>query len=276
MILDGRKLRDAILEEVSREVSTLSFVPLFTDIVVGSDAASIQYAGMKKKTAVAAGFGYEDAFFPDSATDDEIIREIARLEALPHMAGIIVQLPLPKHLSQEKILNAISPRFDVDVLGQIANELFYENKSSLILPTAHAVMKLLEEAKVDYAHHSFVVIGRGALVGKPVIHLLEQKGCKLNIITRQTSSEEKEALLKNADVIISATGTAKLVTGDMIKEGAIVIDAGTSEAGGAIVGDVDFETVAPKASFITPCPGGVGPVTVACLFENVLAAAKML
>ncbi len=276
MLLDGRKLRNTILEKVKDEVAKLSFVPLFTDIVIGSDPASMQYAGMKKKTAVAAGFGYEDAFFPDTATEEEILAEIARLEKLPHMAGIIVQLPIPKHLPQEKILNAIPPSLDVDVLGVVANEQFYRNESPLILPTAHAVMKLLDEAGVDYARNTFVVVGRGALVGKPVIHLLEQKGAQVSVVTRSTPQEEKETLLKNADVIVSATGVAKLITGEMVKEGVVIVDAGTSEMSGSIVGDVDFDTVAPKASYITPSPGGVGPVTVACLFENVLAIAKKL
>jgi|JI8StandDraft_1071087.scaffolds.fasta_scaffold69430_2 methylenetetrahydrofolate dehydrogenase (NADP+)/methenyltetrahydrofolate cyclohydrolase len=275
-ILDGRKLRDSILEEVKKEVAQLSFVPLFTDIVIGDDPASLQYARMKKKTAEALGFGYVDAFFPSDTPAEKLFEEIARLSALPHMAGIIIQLPIPAHLPQKELLDAIPPALDVDVLGAHTEELFYSNQSSLILPTAHAVMKLLDEAGADYARHSFVVVGRGALVGKPVIHLLQQKGAQVDVITRSTSVEEKMKLFADADVIVSATGVAKLITGDMVKEGVIVVDAGTSESSGAIVGDVDFDTVAPRASHITPTPGGVGPVTVGCLFMNVLAVAKTL
>ena len=276
MILDGRKLRNTILEEVTKEVEQLSFQPLFTDIVIGEDPASLQYARMKKKTAEALGFGYVDAFFPSDTPAETLFEEIARLSALPHMAGIIIQLPIPAHLPQKELLDAIPPHLDVDVLGAHAEELFYSNKSPLILPTAHAVIKLLDEAGADYNKHTFVVVGRGALVGKPVIHLLKERGARVEVVTRTTTSEDKQRLLAEADVIVSATGVAKLITGERVKDGVIVVDAGTSESSGAIVGDVDFDTVSPRASFVTPTPGGVGPVTVACLFMNVLAVSKTL
>lgn len=276
MILDGRKLRDILLQEVKQEVGKLSFQPLFSDIVIGDNPASLQYARMKKKTAESLGFTYVDAWFPEDIPLEKLKHEIALLVATPHMSGVIVQLPIPASLPQQEVLDCIPASIDVDVLSTQAAVSFYEKNQGLVLPTAKAVMYLLDEAQVDYTRDLFVVVGRGDLVGKPVAHILKTKGARVEVIASDTSEADKIELLAKADVIVSATGVAGLITGDMVQDGVVVIDAGTSEVSGTIVGDIDFDSVAPKAKYITPTPGGVGPVTVACLFKNILVAAQKL
>ncbi|MBP6912164.1 MAG: bifunctional 5,10-methylenetetrahydrofolate dehydrogenase/5,10-methenyltetrahydrofolate cyclohydrolase [Candidatus Pacebacteria bacterium] len=276
MLLDGIKIKESILTTVKKDVAQLSFVPLFTDIVIGNDPASLQYAMMKKKTAHTLGFQYTDAFFSATINEEVLVKEIQRLVSLPHMSGIIIQVPVPSHLPQQTLLDTIPMSLDVDVLSRSAQESFYKDTNQLILPAAQAVMVLLEEAAVDFLSDKFVVVGQGLLVGKPVTHLLRKRGACVETITDTTSETKKRELLLQADVVVSAVGIAGLITGEMVKENVVVIDAGTLEVEGSIVGDVDVESVAPKARFYTPTPGGVGPVTVACLFANVVATAKKI
>ena len=195
------------------------------------------------------------------------------------MAGIIVQLPLPAYLNQQTVLDAINPDLDVDCLGSVQSEKFYQNKNELGFPTALACLAILDSRKLDLEKKKIVVLGQGKLVGKPTTALLRFRGLNPTIITSKTENREK--LIKEADIIISGIGKGKYITGDMIKKGAIVIDAGTSEsrkqpAEGRvnIVGDVDLESVKNIAGFVSPVPGGVGPVTVAMLLKNVLNVAK--
>lgn len=276
MLIDGRKIKNTLLATMKQEVEALSFSPVFTDIVIGENPASLQYALMKKKTAQALGFTYNDSFFPSTVTYEILLKEIERLAAIPHMSGIIIQVPVPEQLPQQALLDAIPVSLDVDALGTKAQALFYENTNELSLPAAQAVMILLEHAEVDFSSDTFVVVGQGLLVGKPVTHLLKKRGARVVAITKGTPESEKREHLMKADVIVTATGVPGLIQGEMIKNNAVVIDAGTLEVEGSIVGDVDMETVAPKARLLTPTPGGVGPVTVACLFANVLAVAKKL
>ena len=188
------------------------------------------------------------------------------------MCGVIVQLPLPKSIDQQKVFDAIDPHLDVDCLGTLASEKFYNNENKIGFPTALSCMQLLDSTGIDLKDKKIVVVGQGKLVGKPVVALCNFINLHPTIIVRET--ENKEALIKEADVIISATGHGKLILGAGLKEGAIIIDAGTSESKGGIVGDVDLESVQGVAGFVSPVPGGVGPVTVAMLLNNVLQVAK--
>ena len=192
------------------------------------------------------------------------------------MCGIIVQLPLPKILDSRKILDAIDPNLDVDCLGAVASNKFYRGLSNggISFPTALACMALLDSLNLDLKVKSIVVLGQGDLVGKPVTALLHFRGLHPTVITRKT--EDKEKLIKQADVIISGIGHGKYITGDMVKSGVVIIDAGTSESNGGISGDVDLESVRSVASYVSPVPGGVGPVTVAMLLQNVLTVAQKL
>ena len=273
MIIDGRKIKDEILEEVKTGVEKLPFVPLFCDILVGNDPVSAQYVRMKAKTAESVGIKFRSADFPESITTEDLILEIENLNRVPHMCGIIVQLPLPSHIDKQTVLDAIKPSLDVDCLGTEASDKFYQNNNSIGFPTALACMKVLSSTGVNLSDKNIVVLGRGTLVGKPVAHLLEAKGLKVTVVHSKT--ENTDEIMKNADVIISGIGRGKFITGDKIKHGAVIVDAGTSEDNGGVVGDVDLESVEPVASFVSPTPGGVGPVTVAILLHNVLQVAKM-
>lgn len=272
MIIDGKKIRQEILEELKEEVGKLSFVPIFCDILVGSDPVSAQYVNMKAKTAESVGIKFHRAEFPSDISTDDLIGEIKQINSIENMCGLIVQLPLPEGIDREKVLNAVDPRVDVDCLGEKAKNIFYGGDTSLGYPTALACMKIIDSLEVDLSSKNIVVFGQGMLVGKPVKYLLEQRGLQVFTITRKT--ENKKELFKNADLIIAATGQGKYITGDMIKEGAIIIDAGTSESDSGIVGDVDLDSVKDIAGYVSPVPGGVGPVTVAMLLSNVIKVAK--
>lgn len=273
-ILDGRKIAKEILDEIKIEIEKLSFKPVFCDILIGDDIVSRQYVKMKAKMAESVGMTFYDAFFNKEIEEEKLISEINNLNNIENICGIIVQLPVPDNLNKRNILDAILPEFDVDSLGSLRSKKFYEeNDLSLVFPTALACFKVLENVPQDLKEKNIVVLGTGELVGRPLFHLLKQKGYH-NILNINSRTENKEEIIKNADVIISGVGRGGFIKGDMIKEGVVLIDAGTSESGAGVVGDVDLESVSPFASLVSPVPGGVGPVTVACLLENVLKVAK--
>lgn len=271
-IINGRAIRNSILEKVKDGVGELSFTPVFCDVLIGDDPVSKQYVNMKAKTAESVGVKFHHAEFPENITTEDLIEEIQKLNKVENMCGLIVQLPLPAHIDKEKVLDAIDQSIDVDCLGERASQNFYRGDISIGFPTALACMEALDSLGFDLAGKKIAVIGQGMLVGKPVTHLLSLRGLNVDIVTRKV--ENKDEIIKNADVIISATGAGKFITGDMIKEGSIIIDAGTSESNGGIVGDVDRDSVDGVAGYISPVPGGVGPITVACLLKNVLSVAK--
>ncbi|MBI2630978.1 bifunctional 5,10-methylenetetrahydrofolate dehydrogenase/5,10-methenyltetrahydrofolate cyclohydrolase [Candidatus Nomurabacteria bacterium] len=282
-IIDGKKLREEILAKVKSEVEELSFKPVFCDVLVGDDPASIQYVQMKGRMAEEVGIAFHKANFPAKITTNELIKEIKVLNKIENMCGIITQLPLPEHIDRQAVLDAIDPKLDVDCLGKDASEKFYSGLTAGEggFPTALACMAILDSLNLDLENKKIVVQGQGLLVGKPVAALLKFRGLHPEIITSKT--ENKDRIIKEADIIISGIGKGKYVTGDMIKNGAIIIDAGTSETGNGpadsgvkIVGDVDLESVKGVAEFVSPVPGGVGPVTVAMLLQNVLTVAKNL
>ena len=274
-IIDGRKLSKEILAGIKEEISTLAFQPVFCDILVGDNSVSLQYVNMKRKKAEEIGIHFHEAFFPADITTDNLIKEIKILNEIPNMCGIIVQLPLPLTLDRRLILDAINPRFDVDCLGEIASEKFYSDVANMGFPTALACIELLDSTGFgEDLTKKVAVLGFGDLVGKPVNALLKARGFNPDVVRSKT--ENKEQLIKQADIIISGMGKGKYITGSMIKDGAILIDAGTSESDSGIVGDIDSESVDGIASFISPVPGGVGPMTIAMLFRNVLEVAKKI
>ena len=271
-IIDGRKSSREILSKIKDEVAILPFVPLFCDVLVGNDPSSLQYVQMKAKTAESVGLKFQNANLPASITTAELIKEIKFLNKIPNMCGIILQLPLPAHIDRQEVLDSIDPRLDVDCLSTTASEEFYKGEGALKFPTALACLAVLDSLKLNLSEKNIVIIGQGMLVGKPVTAMLKFRNLFPNTITSETAN--KEDILKKADIIISAIGKGKYLTGGMIKKDAIIIDAGTSEYEGGIVGDVDLESVKDVASFVSPVPGGVGPVTVAMLLNNVLKVAK--
>jgi methylenetetrahydrofolate dehydrogenase (NADP+)/methenyltetrahydrofolate cyclohydrolase len=273
-ILDGRKLSKEILTKVKEEVATLPFVPIFCDVLVGDNISSLQYVKMKAKTAESVGIKFINANFPASITTDELVKEIEILNKIKNMCGIILQLPLPQHINRQEVLDVINSDLDVDCLSTKASGEFYKGKGTLKFPTALACLAVLDSLNLNLSEKNIVMMGQGMLVGKPVAALLKFRNLPSFIITSGTL--DKKDIIKKADIIISAIGKGKYLTGDMIKKGAIIIDAGTSEYEGGIVGDVDLESVKDVASYVSPVPGGVGPVTVAMLLNNVLTVAKNL
>jgi len=271
-IIDGKKIKEEILEKVKKEISELSFQPIFCDVLVGNDPASVQYVQMKARNAESVGIKFQDVNFPESINTEELIFEIKKLNKIKNMCGLIIQLPLPLHLDKQKILDSVDSEIDVDCLGNIASEKFYKGDFDLGFPTALACINILDSLNLELKDKKIVILGQGDLVGKPVNALLRFSNLNIETITRITP--DKEIIIKNADIIISAMGNGQYIKGDMIKNGVVIIDAGTSESTGSIVGDVDFESVKNIASFISPVPGGVGPVTVAMLLQNVFLVAK--
>lgn len=271
-IIDGKKISAEILEKIKREVALLPFVPVFCDVLVGDDPASIQYVNIKAKTAQSVGIKFHRASFPASISTGDLVKEIRILNKMPNMCGIIVQLPLPESIDKKIVLDSIDPNLDVDCLGVVASEKFYKNEKVLGFPTALACMAVLDSLNLGLESKKIIVLGQGMLVGKPVTALLRFR--KLNPLVLSIKTENKDELIKQADVIISGIGIGAYIKGNMIKSGAVLIDAGTSESGAGIVGDVDLESVKDVAGFVSPVPGGVGPVTVAMLLNNVLNVAK--
>jgi len=271
-IIDGKKIAKRILSEVKIGVSKLPYRPVFCDVLVGDDSASRQYVAMKAKSAEKCGFKFRNADFPENISTDNLIAEIKKISREPNMCGMIVQLPLPEGFNRQWILDSIDPKIDVDCTGKINTDLFYQGKAFLEFPTAKAVMAILDSLGMDLKEKKFLVVGQGELVGRPVSFLLKQRGLAVDTADKYTTNISE--LMSAADVIISAAGKAKLITGQKIKPGSIIIDAGTSESRGGIVGDVDAESVKNVAGFVSPVPGGVGPVTVAELLANVLKVAK--
>ncbi len=273
MVIDGKKIAAEILSEVQMEVKKLSFTPIFCDILVGDDPASVQYVRVKAETAEKVGIKFLNANFPGSITTEELLEEIKKINLTPNLCGLIIQLPLPAQIEKTRVLNAIDPTIDVDCTGEKNSGMFYSGQGYLEFPTARAVMKVLDSTGKDFSKTKNLIIGYGQLVGRPVSSLFEKRGWPCQIARSRT--ENIDQLLKEADLIVSAVGRPKIITGAKIKAGSIVIDAGTSEGDfGSVVGDADFESVSAVSAMFSPVPGGVGPVTVACLLENVCRVAK--
>ncbi len=271
-IIDGRKVRDEILETLKGRVAALPFQPLFCDVLVGDNDVAAQYVRMKERTAENLGLKVVHGMFPGDITTENLIKELRRLGALQNMAGLIVQLPLPAHIDSRKVLDAIPAAVDVDATSTASSDLFYANKPNYLFPTAAASVTLLDSLNLDLKGKKVVVVGRGMLVGRPVAHLLTSRGLDVTSVDRDTPNPEE--IFKNADVIITGVGKAKLINGNNVKAGVVIVDAGTSESNGSIVGDVDRETVEPLAAALSPVPGGVGPVTVSMLMQNVVISAE--
>ena len=277
-IIDGKKIKDEILINLKKEVDLLPFPPIFCDILIGDDIVSASYVLMKGRVAESIGIKFKTVNFPKDVLMEEVLSEIDNLNRVPHMCGIIVQLPIPKDSSidTQTILDAIDPSLDVDCLGSFNSKSFYENNinnTSIIgYPTALACMEILMTLNLNLKEKNIVVLGQGRLVGLPLAHLLRSLSLDITVVNSKTG--DINSIIKNADIIISAIGQGKFITSDMVKDGVVIIDAGTSEDNGSVIGDVDMESLENKDCFITPTPGGVGPVTVAMLLRNVYKVAE--
>ncbi|MEX6012411.1 bifunctional methylenetetrahydrofolate dehydrogenase/methenyltetrahydrofolate cyclohydrolase FolD [Mammaliicoccus sciuri] len=275
-ILDGREIAKTYRAGLQAEVEKLkehNIVPKLTVILVGNDGASQSYVNSKKKAAEKICMISEIVHMDESSTEEEVLSELDRLNNDDSVSGILVQVPLPKQVSEAKVLEAINPDKDVDGFNPINIGRLYTGERTFIPCTPLGIMEILKHADIDLKGKNVAVIGRSHIVGQPVSKLLTDQDATVTLLhSKSTNTEE---VLKQADVIVSAVGRVHLVTKDLVKPGAVIIDVGnTPDENGKLKGDVDFEAVKEVASAITPVPGGVGPLTITMVLNNTLLAEK--
>lgn len=276
-ILDGKQIAKDYRQGLQDQVEALKekgFTPKLSVILVGNDGASQSYVRSKKKAAEKIGMISEIVHLEETATEEEVLNELNRLNNDDSVSGILVQLPLPKQVSEQKILEAINPDKDVDGFHPINIGKLYIDEQTFVPCTPLGIMEILKHADIDLEGKNAVVIGRSHIVGQPVSKLLLQKNASVTIL--HSRSKDMASYLKDADVIVSAVGKPGLVTKDVVKEGAVIIDVGnTPDENGKLKGDVDYDAVKEIAGAITPVPGGVGPLTITMVLNNTLLAEKM-
>ena len=267
-IMDGKETSRELKEKIKAQVSTLLTKPKLLVILVGEDPASKIYVASKEKACKACGISAQTITLGANVSQKEVIDVIEQANKDKSINAILVQLPLPDHINTQAVINAIDPLKDVDGLTSVNQGKLFLGQDGLVPCTPKGVIHLLDKYNVDLTGKNALVIGRSLLVGKPLAILLLGKNATVTIAHSKTKNLKDLCLA--ADVIVSSVGRPKLVTADMVKEGAIVIDVGINRVHGTIVGDVDYLNVCDKCARITPVPGGVGPMTIACLLENVL------
>ncbi|HCZ1158863.1 TPA: bifunctional methylenetetrahydrofolate dehydrogenase/methenyltetrahydrofolate cyclohydrolase FolD [Staphylococcus aureus] len=276
-ILDGKQIAKDYRQGLQNQVEALkekAFTPKLSVILVGNDGASQSYVRSKKKAAEKIGMISEIVHLEETATEEEVLNELNRLNNDDSVSGILVQVPLPKQVSEQKILEAINPDKDVDGFHPINIGKLYIDEQTFVPCTPLGIMEILKHADIDLEGKNAVVIGRSHIVGQPVSKLLLQKNASVTIL--HSRSKDMASYLKDADVIVSAVGKPGLVTKDVVKEGAVIIDVGnTPDENGKLKGDVDYDAVKEIAGAITPVPGGVGPLTITMVLNNTLLAEKM-
>ncbi len=275
-ILDGKAVSAHVREQVKAEVEALEKqgVPVgLAVIIVGDDPASRTYVNNKKKACAAAGIRSEEYALPADTTQEELLALVETLNKKPDVNGILCQLPLPAHLDEKAVVAAIAPEKDVDAFHAVNVGHIMIGDYAFLPCTPAGIMEMLRYYDIDIAGKNCVVIGRSNIVGKPMAMLLLQQNGTVTICHSKT--RDLAAHTRNADILVAAVGIPHFVTADMVKDGAVVIDVGMDrDENGKLCGDVDFGTVEPKASYITPVPGGVGPMTIATLLKNTVTAAK--
>lgn len=286
-LIDGKKIADTIKQEIAAEVAQMvaegKKKPHLAAILVGHDGGSETYVAHKVKACEQCGFNSTVIRYEDTVTEAELLEAIAKLNADDDVDGFIVQLPLPKHIDEQKIIEAIDFKKDVDGFHPINVGRMSIGLPCFLSATPQGIMELLARYNINTKGANCVVLGRSNIVGKPVASLMMQKAVPGDATVTVCHSRTKNIkdFCLNADIIIAALGSPGFLTEDMVKEGAVVIDVGTTrvpstetKSGFRLKGDVDFEKVAPKCSYITPVPGGVGPMTIVSLMENTLLAAQ--
>lgn len=273
MIMDGKSLKGEILSGLAEEVKALDKVPTLCVIQVGDDEASNVYINQKRKMCNDIGYNFIHEKYDDSITEDELLKNIERFNSNDNIDAILVQMPLPSGINEKNIQNAVSKYKDVDGLNDSNIVDLISGKSSLYPCTACGVISLLDKYGVTLEGSNVVIVGRSSLVGMPLFHMLENRNATVTLCHSKTRN--LQSITKNADIIISATGVKGLIKEDMVNNNAVVVDVGIARENGKLYGDVDFDNVSKKASLITPVPGGVGPMTIVSLAQNVLKAYKM-
>ena len=275
--IDGKAFSQVILEKIREEHNQLKEKygkqAGLAVVIVGNNPASQVYVRNKMKACENVGFYSENIELDENISEEELLQEINKLNKNDRINGILVQLPLPSHINELKIINSISPEKDVDGF-HVANigKMVIGDETGFLSCTPYGIMQLLEEYKIEIAGKDAVIIGRSNIVGKPMALMLIQKGATVQVCNSRTKDLRKK--LNDADIIIVAAGVPKLLKKEDVKEGAVVIDVGINRVDGKICGDVDYEEVAERASYITPVPGGVGPMTIASLIKNTFKSYK--
>ena len=274
-IIDGKSIAKELRESLAPRVAALKeqgITPGLTVIVVGDDPASAIYVRNKERACVKLGMNSQVLRFPAETTQEEILNTVRLLNQDDSVHGILVQLPLPRHIDEQAVLRAIDPDKDVDGFHAMNAGRLMNGEPGFVACTPKGVMRLLEVSGVELDGKNAVVVGRSNIVGKPMALLLLQKNCTVTIAHSHT--KDLAAVTRSADILVVAVGRAGFITGNMIKPGAAVMDVGINRVDGKVVGDVDFESAKEVASCITPVPGGVGAMTIAMLMENTVEAAE--
>lgn len=269
-IIRGKSIADKIKLDISefvnfRKANNLS-MPKIASILVGEDEGSIYYINNQEKISKSLGVGFDKILFPTSISEEELINEINILNNREDISGIILQLPLPKEMNEKRVISSISSKKDIDCLTYENVGKLYMGEKCFLPCTPNSVVRILKSINIDLEGKSAVIIGRSNIVGKPLSTLLLKENCTVTVCHSKTKNLKN--VCKEADILISAIGKPKFINDDFVKDGAVVIDVGTSSVEGKITGDVDFDKVVNKASFITPVPGGVGALTTTLLIKN--------
>lgn len=282
-IIDGKNIAAKIRHQLAEEIKLLNIQPCLAVVLVGNNPASLSYVSGKEKACKEVGISTKQITFPDSISENQLIDCIKQLNDDSTVHGILVQLPLPKHIDSQNVIDAISTSKDVDGFTSINAGKLLQGKSCFLPCTPYGILKLLEYSNVEVNGKHIVVVGRSNIVGKPIANLLLQKEYNATVTICHTGTPDISIFTKQADIVVVATGKPNTIVGDMLKPSAVVIDVGvnriedaTRSKGFRLVGDVDFESCKNVASMITPVPGGVGPMTIAMLLHNTVQACKCL
>lgn len=285
VLIDGKKTSEILQSEIADEVVKIKNnggkIPHLAAVLVGHDGGSETYVAAKVKACERVGFKSSLIRFEENISEAELLDCIVQLNTDDDLDGFIVQLPLPKHISEDKIIEAINPHKDVDGFHAVNVGRMVAGMPAFISATPFGIMELIKRYKIETSGKNCVVIGRSNIVGRPISILLSQKGIDCTVTLCHSRTKNLKEICAQADIIVAALGMAEFLTGEMVKEGAVVIDVGITrvksdktKSGWKLLGDVKFDEVAPKCSFITPVPGGVGPMTIASLLYNTLLSSK--
>lgn len=283
-IIDGKQIALEVRGGVAEKVAALKekgITPCLAVVLVGENPASVSYVTGKRKALAEAGMMDKSVELPESTSEEELLSLIEKLNKDDSVHGILVQLPLPKHINEDKVIMAISPEKDVDGFHPVNVGNLVIGKKAFLPCTPHGIIVLLKKMGIETSGKHAVVVGRSNIVGKPVALLLARRDVNCTVTLCHTGTKNMAEITRQADILVVASGHPHTVTADMVKDGAVVIDVGvnripdeTKKKGYRLVGDCDFDTIKEKASFITPVPGGVGPMTIAMLMYNTLEAAE--
>ena len=284
VIIDGKQIAADVRAEVAQKVSELKekgIVPCLAVILVGENPASVSYVTGKRKALAEVGMDDRSIQLPESTSEEDLLKLIGELNADSSVHGILVQLPLPKHINEDKVIMAIDPSKDVDGFHPVSVGNLMIGRPGFLPCTPHGIIVLLKKMGIETSGKHAVVIGRSNIVGKPVSILLARKDVNCTVTMCHTGTKDMGAITRQADIIVVASGHPHTLTADMVSDGAVIIDVGVNripdaskKSGFRLIGDCDFDDLVEKASFITPVPGGVGPMTIAMLMQNTLEAAE--